>query len=351
MTDVMKYMEVNPGEAKKLAQRLHIKKDEIQLVRKFYIAEKGDVNEAERAVVARVSTIDRDRDGEIVDPKGIDITSYSKNPCLLWAHRYSDPPIGKAIWAKVDDNGLVCKFQFAKTQFADEIYQLYKEGYLRAFSIGFIPLDYDTQEKIHRKISILEVSAVPVPANENALVMEAYAKGIITSDALKKDLSIDAAPENRVELVEEEAPAEVEADVEKAEPLPEPEPAAVSVVDAEWMKSAQEKIESAETVADLAYDLANRAFKAFEDHISKDHAEKEATVEPEPGPEPESEVKAIPEPLPEPEPEAEPEPAPQPDREEIIRRTVREFYQSGEFKRAVDDAIRIGIDKLRGKVY
>jgi HK97 family phage prohead protease len=194
MTDVLKYIDINPDDAKKMAQRLHIKKDEINLVRKFNLAEKIDTNESERTIVARVSTADRDRDGEIVEPKGIDLKDYQANPVLMWAHRYSDPPIGKCVWSRVDDTGLVCKFQFAKTQFADEIYYLYKEGYQKAFSIGFIPLDFDREEKIHRKSSLLEVSCVPVPCNQNARVIEAYQKGFITSPVLQKDLEIEIEP-------------------------------------------------------------------------------------------------------------------------------------------------------------
>jgi len=105
---------------------------------------------------------------------------------------------------KSDPKGLVCKFQFAKTQFADEVFQLYKDGYLKAFSIGFIPLDYDEETKTHKRISLLEVSAVPVPANQSALVMEAYQKGIITSDILKKDFGV-SEPDPALEEVKAEA--------------------------------------------------------------------------------------------------------------------------------------------------
>lgn len=196
--DVLKYADINPDEAKRLAQRLHRKKDDIPLVRKFFTVDKVEASDDERSIIARVSTNDRDRDGEVVEPKGIDLTNYHKNPCLLWAHRYDQPAIGKALWTKTDDKGLVCKFQFAPTQFADEIYELYKGGYQRAFSIGFIPLDFDVETKIHRKTSLLEVSAVPVPSNQDALVMEAYQKGIIKSDQLVHDLEIDVIPDAEI---------------------------------------------------------------------------------------------------------------------------------------------------------
>ncbi|MBE3088395.1 MAG: HK97 family phage prohead protease, partial [Chloroflexi bacterium] len=162
MTDTLKYIDVNPDDAKRMAQRMHVKKDDIRLVRKGYEVKAEDANDEDRTIVARVSTSDRDRDDEIVEPKGIELKDFQKNPVLLWAHSYSTPAIGKALWSKTDEKGLICKFQFAPTQFASEIYELYKGGYQRAFSIGFIPVEYDQKTKTHNKISLLEVSAVPV---------------------------------------------------------------------------------------------------------------------------------------------------------------------------------------------
>ncbi len=196
MPDTLKLADVDRERSKRLAQRMHVKQDEITIVRKGYEVKAEEANDAERTIVARVSTADRDRDGEIVEPKGIELKDYRANPVLMWAHNYGQPAIGKALWSQTDDKGLVCKFQFAPTQFADEIYQLYKGGYQRAFSIGFIPVEFDQQTKTHKKISLLEVSAVPVPANQSALVMEAYAKGIVKSEKLMKDLEIDIAPDH-----------------------------------------------------------------------------------------------------------------------------------------------------------
>ncbi len=201
MPDTLKLADVDRERSKRLAQRMHVKQDDITIVRKGYEVKAEEANDAERTIVARVSTADRDRDGEIVEPKGIELKDYSANPVLMWAHNYGQPAIGKALWSKTDEKGLICKFQFAPTQFADEIYQLYKGGYQRAFSIGFIPVEFDQQTKTHKKISLLEVSAVPVPANQSALVMEAYAKGIVKSAGLIKDLEIDIASEAKAEHV------------------------------------------------------------------------------------------------------------------------------------------------------
>lgn len=232
MTDILKYIDVNPDDAKQRAQRMHVKKDEIQLIRKGYEVKVDEFDNEERTITARVSTADQDRDGEIVSPKGIDLKDYSRNPVLGWCHDYKHPAIGKALWSKIDKDGLICKFQFAPTQFAGDIYTLYAGGYMRAFSIGFIPMEYDQKTKTHEKISLLEVSAVLVPANQNALVMEAYAKGLIKSPALKKALEIEIEGEEaEAESIVVDEPiridaAELEANLEAAE-KPEAEALAV----------------------------------------------------------------------------------------------------------------------------
>lgn len=218
-TETLKYVDIDPKKAGKLAQKLHIKKDEIGLVRKFHVTEKDSIetNADERSLVAVVSTTDRDRDGQIVKIENADLTDYEKNPILMWAHRYSDPPIGRMMYHRRENGKLIMKFQFAKTEFAGQIYQLFQEKILRAFSIGFThgKDDYDEKEKTFNRISILEVSAVPVPANQNALVMEAYKKGMITSPILHKDFGIEVETEETeptlAELEQEEQQTLMEA--------------------------------------------------------------------------------------------------------------------------------------------
>jgi hypothetical protein len=68
---------------------------------------------------------------------------------------------------------------FAPTEFAQEVAMLYRTGYQRGVSVGFKPLRFE--ERRHEKTGaflgicfleqeLLETSAVPVPANRNALL-------------------------------------------------------------------------------------------------------------------------------------------------------------------------------------
>lgn len=168
--------------------------------RKEFIAEIKESDDKEMTLTAFVSTGAIDRQRESLDPEGVDVGHYRKNPVVLWAHDYSMPPIGKAIWVKKTDGGIVSKVQFynsdkALGEFAQEIYQMYKQGFLNAFSVGFIPkeTEYAKEEDrnnakkprlTYKKWEMLEYSAVPVPANPEALQM-ALQKGIVKSPIWK----------------------------------------------------------------------------------------------------------------------------------------------------------------------
>ena len=171
--------------------------------RKEFIAEIKESDDKEMTLTAFISTGAIDRMKESLDPDGVDVGNYRKNPVVLWAHDYSMPPIGKAVWVKKADGGILSKVQFynsdkALGEFAQEIYRMYKEKFLNAFSVGFIPketeyakdADRDNPKKpriTYKKWEMLEYSAVPVPANPEALQM-AYTKGLIKSPIWKSIL-------------------------------------------------------------------------------------------------------------------------------------------------------------------
>ncbi len=129
-----------------------------------------------RQLVILGTTPTKDRYGDIVEPKGADLRAFRRNPVFLWAHNYSQPPIGKSINEKIGDEGIEYTIQFADTEFAKEIFGLYRDGFLNAASIGFIPLEYepvssDSYGYRYTKWEQLELSGVPVPANPDALAL------------------------------------------------------------------------------------------------------------------------------------------------------------------------------------
>jgi hypothetical protein len=216
----LQLVNVYPDVAAQVAIELQKAPEEIELVRKFYTVQEKDrqIIEGERAVISIINTAAVDRDKEIVDPKGALLKDYRSAPVVLWAHRYGQPPIGKNVWIKYDRarNALVAKTVFAQTEFADEIYRLYKDGFIFAWSIGFIPtvfkeLDEKEREKLRGYIlkwHMLEYSAVPVPSNPEALTIDKAVEIGVKSQTLLVDLNLkeeEDGPEDKGEELKGES--------------------------------------------------------------------------------------------------------------------------------------------------
>ena len=118
-----------------------------------------------------------DRYGDVVRASGWDLVAYKRNPVFLWAHDYTRTPIGRSEWIGVDDTRLLATVSFAPTPFAQEVETLYRQRYLRAVSVGFRAKAFAFRKNAqgqaegieYTKQELVEISAVPVPANAQAL--------------------------------------------------------------------------------------------------------------------------------------------------------------------------------------
>lgn len=183
----------------------------------FGICKAGDIDEEERTVVAIISTGSIDRDSEVLSPKGVEVENFLKNPVVPWSHQTFDPPIGKALWLKKGTKRIMAKIKFATTERAEEVWQLFKGGFLHAFSVGFRPLEghRPTPEDIKKnpdladarfifdKWELLEFSPVTVPANAEALATAIKSKNISISDDLLEELKIKPVKAADVDETEE----------------------------------------------------------------------------------------------------------------------------------------------------
>lgn len=144
---------------------------------KIYNITKKAVDEVEATVEGIFSTSDEDRHGDVVE-QNWDLKAFKQNPVILNSHDYSDAlnVIGRAENIAVKDGKLQGKIKFAvdENPKAKIIFDLVKNGFINAFSVGFIPKEFDDKNKI-LKSELLEISIVSVPANAMAL---AKSKGI-----------------------------------------------------------------------------------------------------------------------------------------------------------------------------
>ena len=209
-------MEIEKDEIEQAELEYRLDQEKLQ---SFGTSKAADINESERTVTAIISTGAIDRDSEVLDPKGMISENFEKNPVVPWSHNAGEPPIGKALWVKAspkrNPTKIIAKVKFAMTDRAEEVWQLFKGGFLKAFSVGFRPLEghRPTPDEIKgnpiladarfifSKWELLEFSPVTVPANAEALALAVKSKSITLSDDMIETLDVKAIEEPDEEIL------------------------------------------------------------------------------------------------------------------------------------------------------
>jgi hypothetical protein len=138
----------------------------------------GNFNDEERTFQAIASTPIVDRQGDSIDQSGWDLTNFLKNPVVPWAHDYQTPPVARATEIGVNSQGYL-QFTYQAPpvgvyELADTVWNLYRNQFMFAFSVGFIPKDYEGNYQegyTFTECELLEISAVVVPANPQAVAL------------------------------------------------------------------------------------------------------------------------------------------------------------------------------------
>lgn len=146
-------------------------------VRKYFVVEEKEISDEERIIEFTNSTPTQDRYHDTIDQNGWQLENFRKNPVVLWAHDYGQPPVAKSVNVWVEEGKLKSRDQFTPRDlypFGFMVFELYKNGFLNAKSVGFQPITYafnnETDGVEFYTQELLEHSCVPVPANPEALV-------------------------------------------------------------------------------------------------------------------------------------------------------------------------------------
>lgn len=162
---------------------------------------KGDIKTDDKLMSATgiLASSNRDRQGDIIECRGVEFGDHEANPIVLWDHgKRWDMPIGKTEDPKGTytvrylprEDIIVQTTFFADTPFSRQIYALIKGGFIRANSIAVKDLEVDPlppdPERGHfvrrdaegRKIpfkhilksALAEVTWTPLPANPDAVM-------------------------------------------------------------------------------------------------------------------------------------------------------------------------------------
>lgn len=166
-----------------------------------------------------ISSEDTDRMGDVVKVSGWELENYLNNPVVLMFHDYATLPVGITTKLYAKGKNLIAEGYFAPEEanpIAGQAAKLYQLGLLKSSSVGFIPKEFDPNDRsIITRAELLEWSFTPVPANPFALSVMKQAelevanfKGIMTEE--NKEVE-DEEVETKGEVANEIA------DVEKRE--------------------------------------------------------------------------------------------------------------------------------------
>jgi hypothetical protein len=176
------------------------------VVRKAFVPEETNFTPGETSDVSWITTDVVDHEGDVVVAAGIDYQSvFMKTRVVMAVHDYQRWPVGTCDWIKMASGrgakgkftGLVAKTQYDEDPDAQRLFGMVKRGLVRGKSIGFRPPedvrpgewgpptshelrarpDWAGAKRVIRRAVMLEYSVVPVPMNQEALVL-AVSKGL-----------------------------------------------------------------------------------------------------------------------------------------------------------------------------
>ncbi len=153
-----------------------------------------DATESKGAAIIEfiASTATVDRYGETIEASGWKLEEYRRNPVFQNAHQYGDIlfTLGRALVTEIRGNALFQRVEFAVdvNPMARIAYGLYRGHFLNAVSVGFLPIRWESGgensawRRRHLEQELVEVSAVGIPANPDALQMGLRAGAIERGD-------------------------------------------------------------------------------------------------------------------------------------------------------------------------
>lgn len=165
-------------------------------------------------IIGYAATSDFDLQGDVITEEALKASSLDllKNSTVLLNHDLKQP-IGKVTKAEFNQHGLLIDVLISKTE--PEVIQKIKEGVLNKFSIRgqvlererkFSP-EHDRMVNVIKRMSLVEVSLVSVPANPEARAIGWYiSKALENSNLNGADSAKGEPPMNEEEIVIEEIP-------------------------------------------------------------------------------------------------------------------------------------------------
>jgi len=148
---------------------------------KYIFATDFDIQKAglpEGQVEVIVSTPNVDRQGDRINIDGINTKTMGTNAPVMWSHDYSSYPLGQIVKLWKTAGVLKARVEFALNinPMADMVYQMVKQGFIKAVSIGGLVEEFGKKQdgttdfNFIEKMQMIELSFCAIGANPEALV-------------------------------------------------------------------------------------------------------------------------------------------------------------------------------------
>lgn len=195
------------------------------LTRAGYLSKRA-IDEKARTVTYVAATeggVDTWSGKEYLRMAGCKLDRYAKNPVFLDSHRYDTASvIGRSVMT-LEPRQLLAEVTYAKTQRAEDVWTLVRDGFLSAVSVGFNPITYrelrdgevdgEGQDMVTGpgivipEWELYELSQVPVPADEDALIRRSFMEDHVKVKRSIFALGALAAPKPAAARAPEPTPA------------------------------------------------------------------------------------------------------------------------------------------------
>lgn len=158
------------------------------------------VNMDSRTVEHYITAPQLDEDGEVLLPRGADLSRFKKSSVVFDVHQYgSRDVVGRCLNLKMQDDGIIATTRFSprppslpdgQEWWPDTLLWLYNIGDIKGWSVGFSILDArnptkqdaakwgDRLNRVITRWRLLEYSVAPLPCLESALTLSM--KGMIS---------------------------------------------------------------------------------------------------------------------------------------------------------------------------
>ena len=175
-----------------------------QKTSKFQVKEFDDTTRMVKGYASVFNNTDSDDDVILKGSYNKSIKEWGplgKDRIKLVAQHDISRPVAKITELKEDENGLFMEAKFGTHTDGEDYYRMTKEGIVNEFSVGFVPVEKEENDKGGYDISnikLYEVSMVTVAANDEAVVTDVKANSALTLVKDVKDAKLQFKLEREI---------------------------------------------------------------------------------------------------------------------------------------------------------